>query len=101
MQGTGANLNKITYSYAGNSSGSTGLPVTYNDGSGDSGPTPFDVVDDSTKPTGGSISAPASVSAASVTLTTTNFSDADSGIATNVVSRSNGSNMPPGRSQCL
>src|SRR5207247_2126991 len=90
VQGTGANLNKITYTYSGSAAGGTGLPVTYNDGSADSGPTLFDVVDDSTKPTGGSISAPASVAAASVTLTTANYSDADSGIASNVLTRSNG-----------
>src|SRR5207237_10398731 len=68
VQDTGANLNKITYSYAGNSAGGSGLTVTYNDGSGDSGPTLFDVVGDSTNPTGGTISAPATVSAASVSL---------------------------------
>src|SRR5207253_7291273 len=70
VQGSGANLNRITYSYSGSSSGGTGLPVTYNDGSGDSGPTLVDAVDDSTKPAGGAISAPATASAASVTLTT-------------------------------
>src|SRR5205823_5635268 len=90
VQGTGANLNRITYSYSGSSSGGTGLPVTYNDGSGDSGPTLVDVVDDSTKPTGGAISAPATAAAASVTLATTSYIDADSGIATNVITRSTG-----------
>ena len=44
---------------------------------------------DTTPPTGGTVGVPSSVTALSVPITTANFSDAGSGIATNVITRSN------------
>ena len=45
---------------------------------------------DGTGPTGGSIHVPAYATTPSVTITTTNFSDATSGMSSNVITRSNG-----------
>ena len=51
---------------------------------------PIPVTVDSSGPTGGAISVPNYANTLSVTITTTNFSDSISGMASNVISRSNG-----------
>ena len=51
---------------------------------------PIPVTVDGTGPTGGIISVPMYVNTLSVTITTTNFTDSASGMASNVITRSNG-----------
>jgi hypothetical protein len=62
---------------------------------------PIPVTVDGTGPTGGAISVPTYVNTLSVTITTTNFTDSVSGMASNVIDRSNaqsplGGVCPPG-----
>ncbi|HVP75536.1 MAG TPA: invasin domain 3-containing protein, partial [Gaiellaceae bacterium] len=72
-------------------SGSGSLPVHSTDAAGNSSAdTTLTLTLDNTGPTGGSISVPATVNALSVAITSTSFGDSGSGIASNVITRSNG-----------
>ncbi len=64
--------------------------VTSYNGAGTTATTAFTVTKDATAPTGGSVSVPAySSTLGGITITTTNYTDASSGIASNVITRSN------------
>ncbi|HVC87411.1 MAG TPA: Ig-like domain-containing protein [Gaiellaceae bacterium] len=72
-------------------SGAPTLPVHATDAAGNSSTdTTLTLALDNTAPTGGSISVPAYATSTSVTITTGNYTDAGSGIAANVITRSNG-----------
>ncbi|HEV8462440.1 MAG TPA: Ig-like domain-containing protein [Gaiellaceae bacterium] len=64
--------------------------LTATDAAGNKSNTNVTITLDNTNPTGGSISVPAYATATSVTITSSNYSDARSGIATNVITRSAG-----------
>ena len=72
-------------------SGAGSLSAHANDAAGNSsaGAT-FALTLDNSAPTGGSISVPAYATSPSVTITSTNYTDAGSGIASSVITRSNG-----------
>ncbi|MBV8080793.1 MAG: PASTA domain-containing protein, partial [Actinobacteria bacterium] len=84
---TDSSQDHITLSFTSGASGGTGNPVSYTNGATTSGTTNFDLVDDSTAPTGGSISIPSATNSTSVTVTATNYTDGQSGIASNVIKR--------------
>ncbi|HEX3805677.1 MAG TPA: Ig-like domain-containing protein [Gaiellaceae bacterium] len=72
-------------------SGNGSLPVHSTDAAGNSsGSTTLTLTNDTTAPVSGSISVPAYATATSVTITSSNYTDAGSGIATNAITRSNG-----------
>ncbi|HZS25276.1 MAG TPA: hypothetical protein VFA30_09855, partial [Gaiellaceae bacterium] len=81
------------YSWTAGTSSSPTLPIVATDAIGNQGTTTYTLVNDSTAPTGGGpVSVPAfSSSLGGITITvTSNFSDGGSGIASNVITRSNG-----------
>ena len=87
---------RTTYSWSNNdasaSPGAQSIASTNNAAATATNNTAFTVTKDGTAPTGGAISVPVYVNAAtgSTAITTTSFSDADSGIASNVITRSDG-----------
>ena len=73
------------------STASPTIATSSHDGAGNASTgTTLTLTNDSSAPTGGSISVPAYATSASVTITSTNYTDAGSGIASNVITRSNG-----------
>ncbi|HEY8647234.1 MAG TPA: hypothetical protein VIL77_15295, partial [Gaiellaceae bacterium] len=87
----GGPYDSTAITWAGAASGAPTIPVNGTDvATNNSGATTLTLTLDNTLPTGGSISVPTYATSASVTITSGNYTDAGSGIATNVLTRSNG-----------
>ncbi len=91
VRDTAAAYTSNTYTFGNtNTTAPTAKTVNVFDTFGNLTPETVSFVKDSINPTGGAISVPAfSSTLNNITLTTTPFTDADSGIATNVITRSN------------
>ena len=94
---TGPTPDNVTYSYTDAASSPGAKSVTFLNGTGfGSAAATLTVTGDSAAPTGGTISVPAATNSTSITITKTNYADAGSGIATNVITRSDGQDISGG-----
>jgi hypothetical protein len=78
------------YSWASAPTGGSGSVSAFNNAGRESADSAFDFRADGAAPTGGSISAPAYSDSTSIAIGTAAYADSESGIASNVISRSDG-----------